>query len=380
MKSGRKLTKYVLIIASLFALFFVLLPSCPTFAGDSQSIVETTFFGNVQDDGQGCGVFMVLNLVIDILSIGIGIVGVIGITVMGIQYLTASGNEQQIAKAKRRLFEIVIGLVAYVLLYALVQWLLPGGKLNNTTCKTVTDEQLALVKAEEQANKQTAEKKSSKKKSKTKTVTASGLTLSSQIAKTYSPAKMAKLIKQGKLAPSPVCTNCTWRERIAQTAELLAWPKGTKSKYYHYNGNIYNNNYKSWSDLKEGKPDKDYRKALDKLRPNHGFSSMSALGADCGHFVTIVLNYSGHDVYKGKKKGLTYEKATEDYFQNHKWKRVKKAKRGDVCIWRPKYHIYIYLGKGWSAEADHDGKKFGRIVKRECDSSADSIWRVTDKN
>ena len=60
------------------------------------------------------------------MTVGIGILGVVGITIVGIQYLTAGGNEEKTRKAKRRLYEIVIGLVAYVLIYAFLQWLLPN--------------------------------------------------------------------------------------------------------------------------------------------------------------------------------------------------------------------------------------------------------------
>ena len=77
------------------------------------------------DDGQGGEVIRILNLVVSILTIGIGILGVVGITVVGIQYLTAGGSEEKTRKAKRRLFEIVIGLVAYVLIYALLSFLIP---------------------------------------------------------------------------------------------------------------------------------------------------------------------------------------------------------------------------------------------------------------
>ncbi|MBR2708980.1 hypothetical protein IKE98_01460 [Candidatus Saccharibacteria bacterium] len=77
------------------------------------------------DDGKGSSVTAQLNLVVDIMTIGIGILGVIGITIVGIQYLTAGGSEEKTRKAKRRMFEIVIGLVAYVVLYAFVKWLIP---------------------------------------------------------------------------------------------------------------------------------------------------------------------------------------------------------------------------------------------------------------
>lgn len=78
------------------------------------------------DDGKGSSITHILNLVIDILTIGVGILGVIGITVVGIQYLTAGGNEEKTRKAKRRMFEIIIGLVAYVLIYAVLNWLVPN--------------------------------------------------------------------------------------------------------------------------------------------------------------------------------------------------------------------------------------------------------------
>ena len=68
----------------------------------------------------------VLNLVVDIMSVLIGILGVIGITITGIQYLTAGGSEEKTRKAKRRLFEIVIGLAVYAVMYALLSWLLPN--------------------------------------------------------------------------------------------------------------------------------------------------------------------------------------------------------------------------------------------------------------
>ena len=68
----------------------------------------------------------ILEFVVDVLTIGIGILGVIGISIVGVQYLTAGGNEEQTRKAKRRMFEIVIGLIAYAVLYAILKFLLPS--------------------------------------------------------------------------------------------------------------------------------------------------------------------------------------------------------------------------------------------------------------
>ena len=70
----------------------------------------------------------ILKLVVEIMTIGIGIVGAIGITIAGIQYITAAGNEEQTRKAKRRIFEIVIGFFAYALIYAALSFLIPDFK------------------------------------------------------------------------------------------------------------------------------------------------------------------------------------------------------------------------------------------------------------
>ena len=80
----------------------------------------------IPGNDNGDGVKEILKLVVLIMSVGIGIIGAIGITISGIQYITAGGNEEQTRKAKRRIFEIVIGFFAYVLIYAALTFLIPG--------------------------------------------------------------------------------------------------------------------------------------------------------------------------------------------------------------------------------------------------------------
>ena len=123
-------TAFILAVAPVYAEEKCTLTSVvggETCSVDDKGVV--TKGGNLNcscDDGKGSAVFHVLDLVVDIMTIGIGILGVIGITVVGIQYLTAGGSEEKTRKAKRRMFEIVIGLVAYVVLYAFVKWLMPN--------------------------------------------------------------------------------------------------------------------------------------------------------------------------------------------------------------------------------------------------------------
>lgn len=67
-----------------------------------------------------------LELVARILVYGLGVAAVIGVVVVGILYLTARDNEAQVTKAKQRLFDVVIGLVAWALLWTVLNWLTPG--------------------------------------------------------------------------------------------------------------------------------------------------------------------------------------------------------------------------------------------------------------
>ena len=150
-----KLIKSTFFIICLLALSF--LAFHPAFATDTESshITETVFFGNLKDDGSACGVFTVLHTVVDIFSVGVGILAVIGITIVGTKYLTAGGNEEQTRKAKHRMLQIIIGIVVYAVLYLGVQWLVPGGKLDfGERCTTISDEELAQIKAKERAERE----------------------------------------------------------------------------------------------------------------------------------------------------------------------------------------------------------------------------------
>lgn len=100
-----------------------------TSANSGDDCVQTTFFGEVCGR-EGEGIYKILNVALQTLTYGVGILGVLGLVVVSIQYITAGGNEQQVAKAKERIVQIVIGLAIYAVMFTLLQWLLPGGVLH----------------------------------------------------------------------------------------------------------------------------------------------------------------------------------------------------------------------------------------------------------
>ena len=116
---------------SILAIFTCgMLLSAPVFADCPKGCVPTSILGENGcscDDGKGSSITGILkDVVIPIMTAGIGILATIGIVISGVQYLTAGDNEDQVKKSKRRIFEIIIGLAAYALIAALLTWLLPG--------------------------------------------------------------------------------------------------------------------------------------------------------------------------------------------------------------------------------------------------------------
>lgn len=97
--------------------------------GDTVGSANTT--GRFECTGDACvndnPITEFLFVVINILSGLIGIIVVIVIIMAGIQYTTSGGNPQQAAQAKKRIINAITALVAFFFLFAILQWLIPGG-------------------------------------------------------------------------------------------------------------------------------------------------------------------------------------------------------------------------------------------------------------
>ncbi len=70
-----------------------------------------------------------VNPFINLMTVLVGIAVVIGIIVGGIQVATSAGDPQKAASGKDHIRNAMIAIVAYLLLFSGLQFILPGGFL-----------------------------------------------------------------------------------------------------------------------------------------------------------------------------------------------------------------------------------------------------------
>lgn len=78
---------------------------------------------NIEDNG----VWQLLLMVINILTAGVGVVAVGGIVYGAILYASAEAKSDQVRQAKTIISNVAIGLVLFALMWAMLNFLVPGG-------------------------------------------------------------------------------------------------------------------------------------------------------------------------------------------------------------------------------------------------------------
>jgi hypothetical protein len=72
-------------------------------------------------------VMQILQISLNILSAIVVLAAVIMLIVAGIQYTASNGDPQAIAAAKKKISNVLMGIFAFIFLYAFLDWLIPGG-------------------------------------------------------------------------------------------------------------------------------------------------------------------------------------------------------------------------------------------------------------
>lgn len=125
-----------IILGAAFATLSPIVASLPTFAqvggpGDPFCVdANRSEMGEAAWRAAGCdttptdGLAPALsNIITNVIAI-LGLVAVIAIIVGGVSYMTASGDQSKIKKAKDTILYAVIGLVVVLLSYAIVNWVI----------------------------------------------------------------------------------------------------------------------------------------------------------------------------------------------------------------------------------------------------------------
>lgn len=79
-------------------------------------------------DNSGNGpIWNILMVVLNFFSVGVGIVVVGAIVYGSILYTSAGGDQAQVKKGVSVITNAIIGLLAYIFMYAIINYLVPGG-------------------------------------------------------------------------------------------------------------------------------------------------------------------------------------------------------------------------------------------------------------
>jgi hypothetical protein len=85
--------------------------------------------GLPRDHPDHCGILDYLTLFIKFLSGLVGVIVVAMITVGGIQYTASADDPNAVNAAKKRIFNAIMALAIYFFIFAILQYLIPGGVL-----------------------------------------------------------------------------------------------------------------------------------------------------------------------------------------------------------------------------------------------------------
>lgn len=95
--------------------------SCPT---------DKSFSGTQAGNGAGCILKHIVAPIVGALVALSGLAVVISIIIAGIQYSASGGDPSKVAASRKRIFNAVVALLAFMFLYAFINWVIPGGILH----------------------------------------------------------------------------------------------------------------------------------------------------------------------------------------------------------------------------------------------------------
>jgi hypothetical protein len=119
--------KWFLVVFSAIMVFFVAFSVVPDNAvaldaAECKKENTSVLMFNCDKDG----IFEILDLVVTILTYGVGVLAIGAVVFAGIKYASAGGSEERVRSAKKMIFDTVIGLLCYAVLWTALKWLVLG--------------------------------------------------------------------------------------------------------------------------------------------------------------------------------------------------------------------------------------------------------------
>jgi len=115
----------------LFAGIATVAVSTPSLAltcgGVTTSIISCDQAGGENAAIEDTGVWGILLIAINILTGLVALAAVVGVVYGSVLYTSAGGNQEQVKKAMGIITNVVIGVIAYALMYSVSNFLIPGG-------------------------------------------------------------------------------------------------------------------------------------------------------------------------------------------------------------------------------------------------------------
>jgi hypothetical protein len=131
MKLKQKVTAMVVAALAVISIGTMAAPMVAADCGDIKtSIIGGDVCGGIDNksgDVQNNGVWKILIFALKIMTAGVGVLGVAGIVYGAVLYTTAADKAEQTKKAIGIITNVVIGIIAYALMYLVLNFLIPGG-------------------------------------------------------------------------------------------------------------------------------------------------------------------------------------------------------------------------------------------------------------
>ena len=117
--------KTIALCAVMAVIGIGLIVANPAFAEESNNCTNV-LSSSWCNKGSGEGVKDVIMLVVNIMTAGLFVAATVGFVWCGSLIITARDDPAQVAKARKRMIEIVIGLVVWILSAVAINLLIPG--------------------------------------------------------------------------------------------------------------------------------------------------------------------------------------------------------------------------------------------------------------